>query len=560
MLKQASISRSISMLAGVSLLMMLGILFFVLVQVRGLLIDQKRDELRNIVNTATNIVKGRFDELSRKGVPQIDALREASEVLRSAQYGKQNYFFVYDTNGNVLMHGNRKDFEGTNRMHRVDASGVKVVEDFVNVVKSKNAGYTEYTVKRGWSESDLLKITYLSRIGNTEHFVGSGLMVEDIEMILLREAAEASIKMLPFFILFLLGTVHLGRKIAQTLRGLTASVQGIAAGDLEVSVQGVERKDEVGLIARALLVFRDALLAKRTADEANAAHEAREAERQATIAQAIAHFEGVTNAAVLAITSTSAELEASANMLAESASSTNQQASSVSDTAANTSQTFQELASAEQHLTGTIQNIAGITTSSSELARGAVDSLLATEQSANALVDATKRIGTAIDLINGLAERTNMLALNATIESARAGQAGRGFAIVASEVKTLAGQTKSATDEIAVMVDEIRIATESTVSAIQTVGKVINRIEGASQDIALSITEQSRASEAIATVVHEAVSSSDHMRNSIEQVRHTAHDTNVAADEVRSAAGDLSDRAEALRKDVESFLQTVRAA
>ncbi len=173
-------------------------------------------------------------------------------------------------------------------------------------------------------------------------------------------------------------------------------------------------------------------------------------------------------------------------MLAESASSTNRQVSAVADTASHTSRTFEALADAEQHLEGTIQSIAGLTSSSSELAHSAVRSLQTTEVSAEALVEATKRIGTAIDLINGLAAKTNLLALNATIDPP-ALVTGRGFAIVASEVKALAGQTKQATDEIAVMVEAIRQSTESTVLAIKDVGSVINRIEHASQDISTSL-------------------------------------------------------------------------
>ncbi len=427
-------------------------------------------------------------------------------------------------------------------------------------MKQRNAGFVEYNWKSNNFFSETTKITYVARIGKTEHFVGSGLAVEDIDLTLLREAAEASAKMLPFLILFLLGALNLGRKTAKALRGLTASVEGLAGGDHTVAIADTDRKDEVGLIARALLVFRDALIAKRQTDDKNAQHEQREIDRQSKITRAIAQFEGVTNAAVLAITSTSAELEASANMLAESASSTNRQVSAVADTASHTSRTFEALADAEQHLEGTIQSIAGLTSSSSELAHSAVRSLQTTEVSAEALVEATKRIGTAIDLINGLAAKTNLLALNATIESARAGQAGRGFAIVASEVKALAGQTKQATDEIAVMVEAIRQSTESTVLAIKDVGSVINRIEHASQDISTSIGEQSRASEVIAQVVEDAVAGSSQMRHAIEQVRHSARDTDVAAGEVRGAASDLSDRAEELRRDVESFLQAVRAA
>ncbi len=135
-----------------------------------------------------------------------------------ARYDKTNYLFVYDTSGTVLVHGNRPEYEGSNRMHRVDSSGVKLVEEFTNVVKQRNAGFVEYNWKSNNFFSETTKITYVARIGKTEHFVGSGLAVEDIDLTLLREAAEASAKMLPFLILFLLGALNLGRKTAKALR------------------------------------------------------------------------------------------------------------------------------------------------------------------------------------------------------------------------------------------------------------------------------------------------------------------------------------------------------
>ena len=88
----------------------------------------------------------------------------------------------------------------------------------------------------------------------------------------------------------------------------------------------------------------------------------------------------------------------------------------------------------------------------------------------------SRTIGDVVNLISDIAEQTNLLALNATIEAARAGEAGKGFAVVASEVKSLANQTAKATDEISAQVEAMQGATNSTVESIQKITDLIKLI------------------------------------------------------------------------------------
>lgn len=557
---KASIARNFTLLAGAALVLLCAAVFMVMMQMRTIMLDQKRAEIRNAVDAAVTILQGAFDAAKAGGAKDDEALKQAANVLRSARFDNGNYFYIYDFSGNTLMHPIRKDLEGKNNFGMKDKNGVLIIQEFTRVVKASKAGFTDYHWKKPGQDVETLKIAYNAQLPGTEAFVGSGLHVDDVDAALWNETLWIAAKMLPLMLIFAVFALYIGRGISRALRGLTTSVEGVAAGALDTPIEGVARQDEIGLIARALLVFRDALASKQEADRANAEAHAREASRQRAVEEAIGRFESTADSVVLTISSTANELEAAANELSHSAQNTTMEASTVAAAATQTSTTFHGLAAAGEELSGTAGEISRILEESTKASAGAVASVRATDNSAQALVSAASRIGAVVGLINGLAEQTNLLALNATIEAARAGEAGRGFAVVASEVKELANQTAKATNEISEMINQIQAATEQTVGAIKEIDGSIALIDRATAEIAGSVGEQERATREIAANVQQAVNGTEEVSRSITQVSTTANDTAAAASQVHGAAGDLSRQAETMRQEVRKFLDAVRAA
>jgi len=197
---------------------------------------------------------------------------------------------------------------------------------------------------------------------------------------------------------------------------------------------------------------------------------------------------------------------------------------------------------------------------SSDIASQAVKQAQQTDARINELSQAAGRIGDVVKLITAIAEQTNLLALNATIEAARAGEAGRGFAVVASEVKQLASQTAKATEEISAQIASMQTATQESVGAIKEIGGTIGRISEIAGAIAAAVQEQGAATGEIARNVGEAAKGTAEVASNITEVNRGAGETGSASAQVLSSAQSLSAESNHLKAEVEKFLSTVRAA
>jgi methyl-accepting chemotaxis protein len=197
---------------------------------------------------------------------------------------------------------------------------------------------------------------------------------------------------------------------------------------------------------------------------------------------------------------------------------------------------------------------------SSRIAAEAVKQASHTDTRIAQLSQAAARIGDVLKLITSVAEQTNLLALNATIEAARAGEAGRGFAVVASEVKMLAGQTAQATGEIAAQIAGMQAATQDSVVAIKEINGTIGRISEISEAIAAAVEQQGAATAEISRNVLEAAKGTTQVAHNIIEVNHGAAETGSASTQVLASARSLSKDSNGLKREVGKFLATVRAA
>jgi methyl-accepting chemotaxis protein len=364
---------------------------------------------------------------------------------------------------------------------------------------------------------------------------------------------------------FLLGgvlAVLLGKGISRPMTTMCKAMRELASGNFDVVLPGLGRKDELGEMASAVEEFKVQAVAKAERDAAahDAQNKASSAARRTELIRFADDFEAAVGAIVSNVSASAVQLEAAAGTLTRTAETTQSLSSQVSGSSEEASNNMQSVASATEELSVSVDEIGRRVRESSRIAQAAVLQAQQTDGRISKLSRAAQEIGDVVKLITAIAEQTNLLALNATIEAARAGEAGRGFAVVASEVKSLASQTAKATDEISSHISGMQGATQESVAAIKEIGGTIAKISDIAATISSAVEQQSSATQEIARSVQNVAEGTQQAAANIVRVNRGATETGSASEDVLSSARTLSTESARLREELDRFMANIRAA
>ncbi|MBO2689286.1 methyl-accepting chemotaxis protein [Shewanella algae] len=464
---------------------------------REKLLNERRQELVHVTEVAKEIVSF---QRSQGG--------DYKAALRDVRFGSAGYFFVYDGKGKNLFHALLPKLEGTDQIGMTDPKGTKIIVGLLNAARSGDGILTYYYQKPGTNEL-VEKIGYAAMVPGTDWIIGTGAYVDDIEASVAeyRQTALEDMEgklwltlMIVIVITLVTATLILfaAQRTVTPIRNMLDNLNDIAQGegDLTKRLQ-VHGEDEIAQLGQAFNRFVDKLQ-HIIRDVTTATHEVQDAsgsihaQTQAIAAQ-LANHNNETDQVVTAITemsSTAQEVAMNTTQVAEA-----------------THVASDEVAKAQECVDTSLTEIS---TLMAEI-NSAADHI----QSLN---EQSQKINSVLSVIGGIAEQTNLLALNAAIEAARAGEQGRGFAVVADEVRSLASRTQASTLEINEMLSELHRLVSQAVSAMEesqqschrsvessrliseSLGAVtssVTSINDMSTQIATAATEQSSVTEEI---------------------------------------------------------------
>jgi methyl-accepting chemotaxis protein len=428
------------------------------------------------------------------------------------------------------------------------------------------------------------------------------------ETIAASETTQLVLAAVSVLVAFLVAYLIVYRGVVRPIGALTGAMGRLAEKDWTAAIPSLERRDEIGRMARTVGVFKENGLEnerlqreaaeaqqreldrqrelaekdrqaaeekRRLEGEARQAEERRRAEaerdRQAAAEEAQRRrkqelsslaeaFEASVKGVVETVIRAAQDMRATADAMAANAAQTSQQAQAAGAASEHAAGSVRSAAAASEELAASIQEIGRQVAHSASKSRDASAQAGQTNKTVQSLSEAAQKIGQVVELINQIAGQTNLLALNATIEAARAGEAGKGFAVVASEVKTLANQTARATDDISRQVAGIQASTGEAVEAIRGISATIAEIDTIAGTVTNAVEQQSAATGEISRSVQQASAGTSELNQNIAGVTGAAKETGEAAQRMQQAAEALSREAERLSEEVDGFIKRIRAA
>ncbi|MEE1979018.1 methyl-accepting chemotaxis protein [Shewanella xiamenensis] len=485
---------------------------------REKLIGERKTQIKEATQIAAGIVQYQLS-LKEQG--------NVNQALRDIRFGSSGYFFIYDSQGKNLFHAVMPNLEGQNKIDMTDPRGTKIIVGLLNAAKNGDGNFSFYFQKPNTNEQ-IEKIGYSMMIPGTDWMLGTGVYVDDIDAVVEDYRAAAYEQMMSkslgvLLIALILAAITAAvilltaHRMVTPIKNMADNLNDIAKGEGDLTKRlTVTGEDEIAQLGRSFNLFVDKLqtiigdVANATAkvkSAANAIHD----QTQVMSSQLISH-NNETDQVVTAITEMSA---------------------TASEVAQNTTQ----VAEATHAATGDVANAQRCVDASLEEISALMAQINNAASNIQSLSEQSKKINSVLSVIGGIAEQTNLLALNAAIEAARAGEQGRGFAVVADEVRSLASRTQSSTLEINEMLSElhklvslaVKTMEESQQSCIRSVdssraiseslGSVtsaVTAINDMSTQIATAATEQSSVTEeinrnvfAIQEIVNELLHSSE---------------------------------------------------
>ncbi|WP_323064174.1 methyl-accepting chemotaxis protein [Aeromonas jandaei] len=476
--------------------------------------------------------------------------QKVKELLRPLRYSSDGYFFVYDFEGNTILLPVRTELEGKNRWNDKDAKGKLLIQEILKSARQGD-GFTEYWTAKPSIGRDAPKLAFTLVLDKYQWIIGTGFYIDDIdnELATLRAERESkmnsSLQVGVLVILVILGvtlvaTVIVGNRVSKPLADAVLALNDIANGEGDLTQRlKVQSKDEIGQLASAFNRFVERIQSVVSQVGETSNHLFSAVDKLHHLSE---HYDQQMHGH-------SRETDQVVTAVTEMSSTAQEVAASASNAASATSDAARESDAARGVVSTAINSINRLV-GEVHTASGVIEQL----------AQETGKIGSVVEVIRGIAEQTNLLALNAAIEAARAGEQGRGFAVVADEVRSLAGRTQQSTKEINEMLQRLQGGVKQAVDVMQaseersqeTVQEA-SHIASSLDSMVMAVSTINDMNIQIATAAEEQHAVSEEINKNLVAIQQIVSELTSAAVESNSTTRDLANTGDKLRKLVSQF-------
>ena len=527
-LRRLSISQRLWLILVVSMTMLLALGLLMLNQIHDDLYEGKAQKTQHVVQAASGILKY-YHGLETAGTLSREAAQQqALTVVSQLRYDNDDYFWINDLRPYMVMHPTNAKLDGKDLSAIKDPDGFAIFNEMANLAKTKGSGTVDYRWPKPGSDAPVQKTSYVQLFEPWGWVIGSGVYIDDMQAEFWGQVWQACWVGLGIAIIMAALVTLIARSIVRPLQDAVQAMANIASGESDLTRSlDTHGRDEVTQLAQHFNAF------------------------VAKLRTVVNHLQSTASAleqssTALGTDATQAQQRSQQQALQmdQVATAINEVTYAVQDVARNAEHAASEMRGAQVQAEQGQQNI---DSSLSQIGELSVTINQAVEV-IRTLATQSSEIGSVLEVIRSIAEQTNLLALNAAIEAARAGEQGRGFAVVADEVRLLAQRTQQSTAEIQSMIEGLQKHSEAAVNVIGNSSRASQlTIEQATQagqtlnSIALALSNLNGLNASIASATSQQAHAIEDINHNVTQAAGLSQSTAQAAEQSSSASVHLKE-------------------